>query len=77
MLFTIIRKEVVGNVLSLRFAVTFALFFTLVLVSIFVLTNDYQSRLRLFEASRLTHRERLGEQRAGTGLGEGPLATNR
>lgn len=61
MLFTIIRKEVVGNVLSLRFAVTFALFFTLVLVSIFVLTSDYQSRLRLCEASRLTHRERLSE----------------
>jgi len=59
-LFTLIRKEIVSNVLSLRFMVTFVLFFVLILLSIFVLTGDYQNTLRTYEASRSVHRERLG-----------------
>ena len=61
MFFALIKKEIVNNVLSLRFMVTFALFFVLIQLSIFVLTSDYQTRLRVYEASQSIHRERLGE----------------
>ncbi|MBT4097694.1 MAG: ABC transporter permease subunit [Gemmatimonadetes bacterium] len=59
MLLTLIRREIVGNVLSFRFLVTFLLFFGLVLVSVFVMTTDYQDRSRAYEASLAGHRESL------------------
>ncbi len=59
MLFTLIKKEIVDNVLSLRFMVTFVMFFILIQSSIFVLSNDYEQDLRTYEANRATHRERL------------------
>jgi len=42
MLTTLIRKEIVSHVLSLRFGVTFILFILLVFASIYVTTNLYQ-----------------------------------
>jgi ABC-type transport system involved in multi-copper enzyme maturation permease subunit len=38
---TIVRKEILGNILAFRFAVTLALLLVIVPVATFVLTNDY------------------------------------
>jgi len=61
MLFTLIRREITGNVLSFRFIVTFVLFFSLVLVSVFILTREYQARLQSYESSLSAHRKALDE----------------
>lgn len=61
MLLTLIRREIVGNVLSFRFLVTFLLFFGLVLISVFVMTTDYQARLSAYEASHASHRSSLSK----------------
>jgi len=61
MLLTLMRREIIGNVLSFRFIVTFVLFFCLVLVSVFILTNGYANRLRSYEASHTAHRQALDE----------------
>ena len=61
MLRSLIVKEIVNNVLSLRFMVTFVLFFVLILVSIFVLTDNYRSALRAHEASETDSRDRLND----------------
>ena len=59
MLFALIRKEIINNVLSFRFMVTLVLFFGLILVSILFLTSDYQIRLRTHEASKAAHRAQI------------------
>lgn len=59
MLLSLIRKEVVHNVLSLRFMVTFVLFFVLTMVSIFTMTRAYERAMRTHEASASMHREQL------------------
>ena len=61
MFFTMVRKEIVSNVLSARFAVTFVLFFGLVLISVFILTNDYRMAMDRYNASAAAHREDLDE----------------
>ncbi len=45
MFLTLIRKEILSHVLSLRFGVTFILFILLVFASIYVTTNEYQRDL--------------------------------
>jgi ABC-type transport system involved in multi-copper enzyme maturation permease subunit len=59
MLLSLISKEVVHNVLSLRFMVTFVLFFVLTMVSIFTMTRAYERAQRTHEASASMHRELL------------------
>ena len=59
MLFALIRKEIINNVLSFRFMVTLVLFFGLILVSTLFLTSDYQIRLRTHEASKTAHRAQV------------------
>ena len=59
MLFVLIRKEIINNVLSFRFMVTLVLFFGLILVSILFLTSDHQVRLRTHEASKAAHRDQI------------------
>lgn len=59
MLLLLIRKEIVSNILSSRFIVTFVLFFGLLLVSMFVMTNDYRMALERHSASVASHREDL------------------
>ena len=61
MLLTLIKREIVGNILSFRFIVTFVLFFCLVLVSAFVLTNGYETRLQSYEAASSAHGKSLDE----------------
>lgn len=68
MLLTLIKREIVGNILSFRFIVTFVLFFCLVLVSVFILTNGYQTRLESYEAASSAHGKSLDE----TGQNEDP-----
>lgn len=45
MIRTIIRKEILGNILSFRFVVTLALLLIVVPVTTFVLTNDYLKKV--------------------------------
>jgi ABC-type transport system involved in multi-copper enzyme maturation permease subunit len=59
MLFALIRKEIINNVLSFRFMVTLVLFFGLILISILFLTSDHQIRLRTHEASKAAHRDQI------------------
>ena len=61
MLLTLIRREIVGNVLSFRFLVTLILFFCLILVSVFVMTTEHAARSQAYEASRSAHRAALGK----------------
>ena len=63
MLFGLIRKEIVHNVLSLRFMVTFVLFSVLILVSILMLTSGFQKAQRTYETSRSSHREDISQYR--------------
>ncbi|MBL7170398.1 MAG: ABC transporter permease subunit [Candidatus Omnitrophica bacterium] len=64
MLGTIIKKEIIGHILSYRFMVTFILFFSLILISIFILTNDYQTRLDSYKASVSSHKEEINKIKA-------------
>jgi ABC-type transport system involved in multi-copper enzyme maturation permease subunit len=64
MLLQLIKKEIVSNVLSSRFMVTFVLFFGLLLVSMFVMTNDYKMGVERYSASVSAHREDLEDLKA-------------
>ena len=59
MIFGLIGKEIVANVLSLRFMVTFVLFFVLIQLSIFVMGRDYDTAMATHQASKADHRDRL------------------
>lgn len=61
MLLTLIRKEVVSHVLSLRFGVTFLLFILLVFASLFVTTQEYQRDKAQFHASQRNAAAQLDE----------------
>jgi ABC-type transport system involved in multi-copper enzyme maturation permease subunit len=61
MLLTLVRREIVGNVLSLRFLVTLILFFSLILVSVFVMTTEHAGRMQSYEASHSAHRDALSK----------------
>lgn len=59
MLLQIVKKEIVNNVLSFRFMVTYALLFCLVLLAVFLMTNDYRERMREYSAALHQQREQL------------------
>lgn len=61
MLLSLIHKEIVHNVHSLRFMVTFVLFFVLTMISVFTMSGDYQRTRRTHEASAAAHRQVLTE----------------
>ncbi len=48
MLKTIVKKEILNNILSLRFLVTFILLITIISVTVFILTDDYVRRVDEF-----------------------------
>jgi len=56
MFFLTIKKEIVHNILSFRFIVTYALLFCLVLLAIFLMTDEYGKRLE--EYNRAVGKER-------------------
>ena len=61
MLFLLIKKEIIHNVLSFRFVVTYALLFLLVLSSMFLMTSDYRTRVKEYSAAVNKERGRLDE----------------
>ena len=64
MLFLVIRKEIANNVLSFRFITTFSLLFCLILVAMVLMTNEYHSRVQVYNTEVSKERERLDELRA-------------
>jgi ABC-type transport system involved in multi-copper enzyme maturation permease subunit len=61
MFLILVKREIAGHVLSFRFIVTFVLFFSLILVSVLVLTNGYAARQQSYEASRSAHQDALAQ----------------
>ena len=61
MFFLTVGKELVHNILSFRFVVTYALLFCLILMAMFLMTNDYQSRLQEYSTEDGKVREKLAE----------------
>lgn len=59
MLFHIIKKEIVHNVLSFRFVVTYALLFCLILLAMFLMTSDYRTRFQEYTAAVNKERAQL------------------
>ena len=59
MLFLIIKKEIVHNVLSLRFIATYALLFCLILLAMFLMTSDYRTRLQEYTTEVNKARDQL------------------
>ena len=55
----IVRKEILGHLLSLRFWVVFILFVGLTPTSLWILTRDYREARQLYQASRDLHWETL------------------
>ncbi len=61
MLFLMIKKEIVHNILSFRFIVTYALLFCLILLALFLMTNDYGNRFQDYTSEIKKERERISE----------------
>lgn len=61
MLFLMIKKEIVHNILSFRFIVTYALLFCLILLALFLMTNDYGNRFQDYTTEIKKERERISE----------------
>jgi len=61
MLGTVIRKEIVSHVLSLRFAAAFILILTLVFASIYVSVNEYRQNVLGFQARTDQHERDVKE----------------
>ncbi|MEE2659787.1 MAG: ABC transporter permease subunit [Candidatus Latescibacterota bacterium] len=61
MLILQIRKEIVYNVLSFRFAATYVLLFLLVLVSMFLMGNEHRTRMEHYTRTEAAQRNRLEE----------------
>ncbi len=61
MFWTLVRKEILSHLLSLRFGVTFILFILLVFASIYVTTNEYERDLVQYAAGERAARSHLAE----------------
>lgn len=61
MLSLIIRKEIVHNVLSFRFVVTYALLFCLVLLSLLFMGSSYRTRFREYTTAVAEQRAKVAE----------------
>ncbi|HIG57617.1 MAG TPA: DUF3526 domain-containing protein [Candidatus Handelsmanbacteria bacterium] len=61
MLLLIIRKEIVHNVLSFRFVVTYALLFSLILLAMFLMEGDYETRYQDYATEVNKQRDALAE----------------
>lgn len=66
MLFTILRKELVSNILSLRFTVTFLLFFILIIGSTQLMTANYVKQLTDYSEGKIGQKQRLKEAKSIT-----------
>jgi ABC-type transport system involved in multi-copper enzyme maturation permease subunit len=70
MLLRLIRKELLNNILSFRFTVTYALLFVLVLVSVFLMGNEHRDRMAQYTKQEAGFRDRLEELASMTDSGE-------
>ena len=61
MLGLIIRKEILSNILSLRFGVTFLLFIVLIFTSIYVTANEYEIEVSRYGSRVRGFNERLAD----------------
>ena len=61
MLLRLIGKEILNNILSFRFAVTYALLFILVLVSVFLMGSEHRDRMARFSKQDASLRNRVEE----------------
>ena len=61
MLLLIIRKEIVHNVLSFRFIITYALLLCLILLALFLMTVEYRARMEEYTTETSKERDRIGE----------------
>lgn len=62
MLWMIVRKELLANILSLRFLLILLLCCTLILVSAYTMGGKYQKRVQEYSAAMKTHRQELEQQ---------------
>ena len=51
MLWTIIRREITANILSLRFLMGLLIYFSLIVTNLFVLTRGYEDRLQSYQTA--------------------------
>ncbi len=58
---TLLKKEILSNILTARFAVTFALFFGGILLSIYILTNDYRINKEKYNSNEAANRDAINE----------------
>ena len=70
MLLRLIRKELLHNILSFRFAVTYALLFVLVLLAVFLMGNEHQDRVDRYTKEEARFRDRLEELAAMPDAGQ-------
>ena len=68
MLFLIIAKEIRHNILTLRFAVIYCLFFLLTVISMVMLSANYQSQWENYVRSRAAERESLRTMESASDL---------
>ena len=59
MLFLLIRKEILEQLLSLRFAISCIVCFVVILSSVFVLTKDYREELLDYRTNMVMHRNQV------------------
>jgi ABC-type Na+ efflux pump permease subunit len=64
MLFTLIKKEIISHLLSLRFVVTFAVMLPLVFGSLYLTSNKYIEQRNDFGTRERVNRENLAEMLA-------------
>jgi ABC-type transport system involved in multi-copper enzyme maturation permease subunit len=62
MLWMIVRKELLANILSLRFLLILLLCCTLILVSAYTMRGKYEKRVQEYSAAIKTHRQELAER---------------
>ena len=65
-MWTIIRKELLANLLSFRFILVFLLCCTLILVSAYTMRSKYDERVREYSAAMNIHRRELAESERGS-----------
>ena len=61
MLSHIIKKEIINNILSFRFAISYVLLFALVLLAVFLMSNEYGTRQREYASISKKERARIDQ----------------
>ena len=69
MLITLIKKELLSNIMSFRFMLVFLLCCTLIVVSAYTMGGKYSARMREYSTAMSIHRQELEEaQKEGRNL---------